>query len=95
MVPLAATGYGSQNKNAVWLAQCETAAAHSGSDGYKVIYKHQWNGIGNTTSGRASFGDTIIIIKAARQGRRCTTLSCGALHVVLGDSATHVAASGI
>ncbi|KAJ8659283.1 hypothetical protein O0I10_004997 [Lichtheimia ornata] len=49
MVPLAATGYGSQSKNAVWLAQCETAAAHTGSDGYKVICKHQWNGIGNTT----------------------------------------------
>ncbi|KAJ8653341.1 hypothetical protein O0I10_010992 [Lichtheimia ornata] len=46
----------------------------------------------NTT--RASFGDAIII-KAARQGRHCITLSCGALHVVPGDSATHVAASGI
>ena len=45
-------------------------------------------------SGRASFGNTITIT-AARQGCHCTTLSCGALHVVPGDSATHVAASGI
>ncbi|CDH57455.1 predicted protein [Lichtheimia corymbifera JMRC:FSU:9682] len=40
-VPLAASRYGSQSKNVIWLAQWETAAAHTGSDGYKVVCKHQ------------------------------------------------------
>ncbi|KAJ8661382.1 hypothetical protein O0I10_002648 [Lichtheimia ornata] len=37
MVPLAATGYGSQSKNAVWLAQCETAARQHGWHGDTVF----------------------------------------------------------
>ncbi|KAJ8651255.1 hypothetical protein O0I10_013263 [Lichtheimia ornata] len=31
------------------LTQWYAWSAHTGSDGYKVICKHQWNGIGNTT----------------------------------------------
>ena len=35
----------------------KTAAAHTGSDGYKVICKHRWNGIGNTSRYSASLWD--------------------------------------
>ncbi|KAJ8651380.1 hypothetical protein O0I10_013098 [Lichtheimia ornata] len=35
----------------------KTEAAHTGSDGYKVICKHRWNGIGNTSRYSASLWD--------------------------------------
>ncbi|KAJ8654760.1 hypothetical protein O0I10_009651 [Lichtheimia ornata] len=56
----------------------ETAAAHTGSDEYKVICKHQWNGIGNTS--RLSFGDYYYHISTSKDGVYCLK---GEGHVVV------------